>query len=44
MKAEDYLTLPPYIEDIVPVVLDTAARKAYDQMERDMLLEVGAGI
>lgn len=40
MKAEDYLTLPPYIEDIVPVVLDTAARKAYDQMERDMLLEV----
>lgn len=40
MKAEDYLTLPPYIEDIVPVVLDTPARKAYDQMERDMLLEV----
>ena len=40
MKAEDYLTLPPYIEDVVPVRLDGPARKAYDQMERDMLLEV----
>ena len=40
MKAEDYLTLPPYIEDIVPVVLDEKARKAYDKLEREMLLEV----
>lgn len=40
MKAEDYLTLPPYVEDVVPVVLDSKARKAYDKMERDMLLEV----
>ena len=40
MKAEDYLTLPPYIEDIVPVVLDDKARKAYDKLEREMLLEV----
>lgn len=40
MKAEDYLELPDYIEDIVPVVLDAKARKAYDTMERDMLLEV----
>lgn len=40
MKAEDYLTLPEYIEDIVPVELDAAARKAYDKLEREMLLEV----
>jgi len=40
MKAEDYLDLPDYIEDVVPVVLDPAARKAYDRMEQDMLLSV----
>ncbi len=40
MKAEDYLELPDYIEDIVPVALDTRARKAYEKLERDMLLEV----
>lgn len=40
MKAEDYLELPDFIEDVVPVVLDDAARKAYDKMERDMLLQV----
>lgn len=40
MKAEDYLTLPEYIEDVVPVQLDAKARKAYDTMERDMLLQV----
>lgn len=40
MKAEDYLELPEYIEDVVPVVLDAPARKAYDKLERDALLEV----
>lgn len=40
MKAEDFLSLPEYIEDVVPVELDAAARKAYDKMERDMLLQV----
>lgn len=40
MKAEDYLTLPGYIEDLVPVVLDPKAKKAYDKLERDMLLQV----
>lgn len=40
MKAEDYLELPDYIEDVVPVVLDPAARRAYDRMEQDMLLSV----
>lgn len=40
MKAEDYLDLPDYIEDVVPVVLDDKAQKAYDKLEREMLLEV----
>lgn len=40
MKAEDYLELPDYIEDIVPVALDAKALKAYKTLERDMLLTV----
>ena len=39
MKAEDYLELPDYIEDIVPVTLDEKAKQAYRKLERDMLLE-----
>ena len=40
MKAEDYLSLPEYVEDVVPVALDPPAKKAYDKLERDMLLEI----
>ena len=40
MKADDYLELPDYIEEIVPVALDTKALKAYKTLERDMLLTV----
>lgn len=40
MKAEDYLTLPDYVENIVPVALDPKAEKAYRVLEREMLLEV----
>lgn len=40
MKAEDYLTLPDYIEDVIPVELDAKALKAYRKLEREMLLEV----
>ncbi len=40
MRAEDYLTLPPYIEETVPVALDPPARKIYDRMERELLLQV----
>lgn len=40
MKAEDYLELPEYIEDIVPVALDGKAQKAYDKLEKELLLEV----
>lgn len=40
MSAADYLELPDYVEDIVPVALDAKARRAYEALERDMLLQV----
>lgn len=40
MKAEDYLQLPDIIYHEVPVVLDTKARKAYDDLEWKMILEL----
>ena len=40
MKAEDYLELPDYVEDVVPVELDDAAKKAYKKLEREALLQV----
>lgn len=40
MKADDYLTLPDCIDDEVPVVLDNQARKAYNTLERKMVLEL----
>ena len=40
MKSEDYLQLPDLIYEDIPVALDKDARKAYDTMERDMLLQV----
>ena len=39
MKADDYLTLPDCIDNEVPVVLDNQARKAYNTLERQMVLE-----
>lgn len=40
MSAKDYLELPPLIYDDIPVQLDAQGQRAYDRMERDMLLEV----
>lgn len=40
MSAEDYLTLPDMIIDDVPVQLDKAAARAYETLERDMLVSV----
>lgn len=40
MKAEDYITLPDCVNVTVPVVLDSKAVKAYNELERDMLLHV----
>ncbi|WP_373845031.1 SNF2-related protein [Clostridium sp.] len=40
MKAEDYLELPDCITVNTDVVLDSKAKKAYEKLEKDMLLEV----
>mgnify|MGYP000885546895 CR=1 FL=1 len=40
MKAEDYLDLPPEIDDNIPVALTPTAQKAYDELERKALLQV----
>ena len=40
MKAEDYLELPDIIYEQVPVVLDTKAKKAYDELEKKAILEL----
>lgn len=40
MKAEDYLQLPDITVDDIPVVLDPAAQKKYNQLEREMLLQI----
>ncbi len=44
MKAEDYLTLPDVIYNDIPVALDSAATKAYRQLETDLLLQVDENI
>lgn len=44
MRAEDYLTLPDYIEDVIPVELDARAAAAYRRLERELLLEAGGQI
>ncbi len=40
MKASDYISLPDVIMDDIPVILDSAARKAYEQLEMELLLQV----
>jgi len=40
MKAEDYLELPDAITNVIPVVLDDKAQKLYDQMEKELLLQI----
>lgn len=42
MTAADYLTMPDLVVDDVPVALGPAARKAYRDLERTMLLELTA--
>ena len=41
MKSEDYLTLPPLIQNVVRVRLPEAAAKRYREMERELVLSIG---
>lgn len=40
LSAKDYLKLPERIDNVIYVKLDAKARKAYDEMEKNLLLEV----
>lgn len=40
MRAEDYLQLPDIIYDDIPVALDDKAAAAYNELERQMVLEL----
>ena len=40
MKAADYLNLPDLIYEDIPVVLDEKAQRAYNKLEREMILQV----
>lgn len=40
MKSEDYLELPDLSYDEIPVILNDKARRDYDKMERDFVLEL----
>ena len=39
MKASDYLTLPDVIHNDVPVALNIQAKKAYEQLEKELLAD-----
>ena len=40
MKASDYISLPDVIYNDIPVKLNSAAQKAYAQLEKELLLQV----
>nr|DAD68402.1 MAG TPA: Chromatin remodeling complex ATPase [Siphoviridae sp. ctTic26] len=40
MKAEDYLELPDVVDNIITVELDAKARKQYEELEKQMILEL----
>jgi len=43
MRAKDYLDLPPVVVEDIPVALDDKAKAAYQQMERDLILQTPEG-
>lgn len=42
MKAEDYLELPDVVDNIINVELDAKARKQYEELEKQMILELNS--
>jgi SNF2 family DNA or RNA helicase len=44
MSADDYLQLPPLVEDIRTIELDKAARATYERMKREMIAELPEGV
>lgn len=44
MSADDYLTLPPLVDDPMMIDLAPDVRKVYDKMKRDMLAQLPEGL
>src|SRR6185437_12341174 len=44
MSAEDYLELPPLVDDIRELDIEPAARAVYSKMKKDMLAELPEGV
>lgn len=44
LSAKDYLSLPERIDNVRYIQLDSRARKAYEEMERERILELPGGI
>lgn len=44
MSAEEYLELPPLVDDIRELDMETAARKTYNTMKKDMLATLPEGV
>ena len=40
LRAADYLTLPPRVDNVIPVTLSKAARAKYDTLERDLVVQL----
>lgn len=43
IRAEDYLDLPPLIENTIPVELPPSARRHYRELEREMFTKLASG-
>lgn len=44
LNADDYLTLPELIDDVIEIELDGEARAAYDAMRKDMVAQLPDGV
>ncbi len=44
MSADDYLELPPLVQDVRLLEMEPAARSAYSKMKKDMLAELPEGV
>lgn len=44
MSADDYLDLPPLIDNIIPIELSKEARKQYDEMKKEMIISLPEGV
>lgn len=44
MSAEEYLELPPLVDDVRELDMEPAARKTYSTMKKDMLAELPEGV